>query len=165
MNIIDIILLLCFLAAAINGLRKGFISQIIAIISLIFGIWMSFKFSTALGAWMRHWIETSAWLLSIISFVVIFIAVIIGLSILGKILEKSIKLVMLGWLNKLLGVLFSLIYCALITGFIILVFDAINTRFGIVSAEVLSRSAFYGMLDDIANSVFPYLKGLFFRPA
>ncbi|MDE6871306.1 MAG: CvpA family protein [Bacteroidales bacterium] len=164
MNIIDIILLLCFLIAAVNGLRKGFIAQVIAIISLVLGIWLSFKFSTALSAWIGQWIETSAQLLKTISFAVIFVVVVFGLFMIGRILEKSIKIIMLGWLNRLLGVLFSLLYCALVTGLVVLAFDAVNAKFQIVSPGYLSSSALYGPLRDIANSVFPYLKGLLFKP-
>jgi len=164
MNIIDIILLLCFIPAVISGLRKGFIAQVIAIISLVLGTWLSFKFATALSLWMGQWIETSARLLNIISFTVIFVVVVFGLFFIGKILEKSIKIIMLGWLNRLLGVFFALLNCALITGLVILAFNAINTRFNLVPAETLSESVFYYPLRDIANSVFPYLKTLLFKP-
>ena len=52
MNVIDIILLICFVPAVIMGLRKGFIAQVIAIISIILGIWLSFQFSAALSGWL-----------------------------------------------------------------------------------------------------------------
>ncbi|MCM1176760.1 MAG: CvpA family protein [Bacteroidales bacterium] len=164
MNIIDIIILICFLIAGVNGLRKGFIAQVIAIISLVLGIWLSFKFATAASAWASQWVETSRQLLNIISFAVIFVVVVFGLFVIGKVLEKSIKLIMLGWLNRLLGVFFSLLYCALILGLIILIFNGINTKLGMISHETLSSSFLYYPLNNIANSVFPYLKELLFRP-
>ncbi len=46
MNILDIIILTCFVAAIVQGLRKGFVAQVIAIISIIVGVWLSFRFST-----------------------------------------------------------------------------------------------------------------------
>ena len=75
MNILDIILLLCFIPAVISGLRKGFIAQVVAIISLVLGIWLSVRFASAAGAWLGQWIEASQQLLNVISFAVIFIVV------------------------------------------------------------------------------------------
>ena len=120
MNILDIILLLCFIPAVISGLRKGFIAQVVAIISLVLGIWLSVRFASAAGAWLGQWIEASQQLLNVISFAVIFIVVVFALAALGKLTEKTIKIIMLGWLNKLLGVVFSMLKCMLILGFLFL---------------------------------------------
>ena len=119
MNILDIILLLCFIPAIINGLRKGFISQVIAIISLVLGTWLSFKFSVTLSHWMSQWIETSPQLLNTIAFAVIFVVVVFVLFAIGKIFEATIKIIMLSWLNKLLGILFAFLKCAIILGLVI----------------------------------------------
>lgn len=163
MNIIDIILLLCFLPAVISGLRKGFIAQVIEIISLILGVWLSFRFASAVSLWLGQWIDTSAQLLNLLSFAVIFAVVGIALFCLGKILEKSIKIIMLGWLNKLLGVLFALIKCALAVGLVLIVFGFINSHTGIVKESVLSSSALYTGLKNFTDSVFPYLKDILFK--
>ena len=68
------------------------------------------------------------------------------------------NLVMLGWVNKLLGVVFSFVKCALVTGLLIMVFNSINTSLDLVSAETLSESVLYTPLKDFADSVFPYIK-------
>lgn len=160
MNILDIILLVCFIPAVIGGIRKGFIAQVVAIISIVLGVWLSVKFASMAGAWISRWTETSPQLINIISFTVIFIAVAIVLFAIGKLLEKTIKIIMLGWLNRLLGVLFSMLKCILILGFICIVFESINTRYGIVPASYLDSSQLYGPFRDIAISVFPYFKEL-----
>ena len=160
MNILDIILLVCFIPAIISGLRKGFIAQVVAIISIVLGVWLSVKFATLAGSWISQWIEASPQVINIISFAVIFIAVAIVLYTLGKLIEATIKIIMLGWLNKLLGVLFSMIKCILITGFIIIIFDAINSRFGLVPESCISGSLLYAPIRDIADSVFPLFKEL-----
>ena len=83
-----------------------------------------------------------------------------ALFALGKILEKTIKIIMLGWLNRLLGVLFSMLKCILIVGFLIIVFEAVNGQFHIVSEKYLAESVMYTAFRDIAYSVFPYFKRL-----
>ena len=47
-----------------------------------------------------------------------------------------------------------------ILGFICIVFESINTRYGIVPASYLDSSLLYGPFRDIAISVFPYFKEL-----
>lgn len=156
MNILDIILAILLVIALINGLRKGLISQLIAIISLVVGVWLSFKFSSAVSLWLSTKIEAAGGIVNIISFALILIAVIFGMNILGRIIEGAIKLIMLGWVNKLLGALFGTIKCILILGLIITVLDP-----WLVNLELLPKddpSILYSYIQNISNSIFPYLQ-------
>ena len=83
------------------------------------------------------------------------------LFLLGKILEASIKIILLGWLNKLLGLVFSLFKYVLVIGLLIILFDSINGKFSLVSDEFLDSSFLYSGIRSISWSVFPYLKSLF----
>ena len=143
MNVIDIILLICFVPAVIMGLRKGFIAQVIAIISIILGIWLSFQFSAALSGWLGQWIESSETILHVISFAVILIIVIL-----------------LGWLNRLLGVVFAILKYALVLGLLVMLFDSLNESIHIVRKDVIDGSLLYRPFLSMANSIFPYLKEL-----
>lgn len=160
MSIIDIILLICFIPALISGLKKGFIAQLIAIISIFAGIWISFEFATITSQWLSQYIEAPENVLRIAAFALIMVGVFITLGLLGKLLEGILNLVMLGWVNKLFGVIFAFLKTALITGLIIMVFNSINASIELVSAETLSESVLYTPLKNFADSVFPYLKEL-----
>ncbi len=162
MNILDIILLICFVPALIQGFRKGFISQVIAIISIIAGVWMSARFATMVSGWLGQYIEGSEQVMKVVAFALIFIAVIAVLAVVGKLLEGVIKLVMLGWLNRLLGVVFALLKAGLIIGLVIMAFCSLNNTFQFVSEETLNSSVLFPPLKDLAYSVFPYLKDLLF---
>ncbi|MBQ8420830.1 MAG: CvpA family protein [Bacteroidales bacterium] len=158
MNILDIILLLCLVWAVVQGLRKGFITQVIAIISIVFGVWASARFTNVVCAWLAQWISGSEQVLKVVAFTLILVVVFLVLAALGKALEGIIRLVMLGWLNKLLGVVFSLLKCLLILGLIILAFNSLNSTIQLVNPEYLADSVLYGPIRDLANSVFPYVK-------
>ena len=155
MNVLDIILLLCFVPAIIGGLRRGFIAQVVAIISIILGIWLSFKFSAVLSGWLGQWIEAG-------SFAVILILAILALAAVGKLIEATVKIILLGWLNRLLGLIFALLKYALIIGLLLMLFNSLNGQFHLVNQKVLDSSLLYGPLLNMANSVFPYLKALIF---
>ena len=160
MNILDIIILICLIPALIQGIFKGFISQAISIISLILGAWASARFTDTVYQWLAQYIPGSEQSLRIAAFVLIFIVVIVGLTLLGKLLEKVIKLVMLGWMNRLLGAVFALVKWLLVMGLLAVAFNSINETLGLVKPEVIAQSHLYPMLTGIADTVFPYLKNL-----
>ena len=161
MNILDIIILICFALSLIQGFRKGFISQAISIISIIAGIWASARFADMASEWIGQYITASEQVLKITAFAIIIICVFTILGVLGRILEASIKLVFLGWVNKVLGMLFSLLKCMLILGLAIMAFEAVNNIFHLVKHEILAQSELYVIVRNFANNVFPYLKSLF----
>jgi membrane protein required for colicin V production len=65
---------------------------------------------------------------------------------------------MLGWLNKLLGVVFALLKTVLIVGLLIIAFTSVNDTFKFVQESVLNDSLLYPPLKKLAFEVFPYLK-------
>ena len=162
MSIVDIILLICFIPALISGIRKGFISQVISIVSLIAGVWVSYEFAEPVGAWLSQYIETTENILKMTSFIIIMIAVFAGLALVGRLLEDIIKFVMLEWVNKLLGVVFAIIKTGLIIGLVIMLFCSLNNNMHLVSEEVLAESVLFTPLKNAAYTVFPYLKSLIF---
>ena len=162
MSILDIILLICFIPALVQGLKKGFISQVIAIISIVVGVWASFEFANIASEWLAQHIEASCEILRITAFALILIGVFAALGLIGKLLEGILKLVMLNWLNKLLGVLFAFLKTALIVGLMIILFNSLNESFHFVEESALADSVLYPPLKKIAYTTFPYLKEIFF---
>ncbi|MBO8456233.1 MAG: CvpA family protein [Bacteroidetes bacterium] len=160
MNVLDIILLICFVPAIIVGIRKGFIAQVFSIISIVAGVWLSFQFSELLSNWIGRWIHASHALLQVIAFIIILILVILAFTALSKLLEATIKIILLGWLNKLLGVVFAILKYVLIIGLLLVAFDWINSEFGLVKKSVLDSSVLYRPLLNAADTIFPYFKGL-----
>ena len=87
MNILDIIILICLVPSLIQGLRKGFISQAISIISLVAGIWASAKFADLVGGWLAQYITASEQVLKLVSFALVMVVVFILLGLIGKLLD------------------------------------------------------------------------------
>lgn len=160
MNILDIILLICFIPALVQGIRKGFIAQAISIISIIVGIWASARFADVVAAWVAQYITASEQVMKVVAFALILIVVFFLLGLLGKALEGIFNFVLLGWLNKLLGVVFALLKTALIVGLIIMAFSSLNDTFHLVKEEVLNESVLYPPLKKVAFDVFPYIKDM-----
>ena len=158
MNILDVIILISLIPALIQGIRKGFISQAISIISFITGIWASARFADMVTIWLSKYIQAGEQILKIVAFAIILIVVFLALGFIGRLLEKVLDFAFLGWVNRLAGAVFSLMKAFLIIGLVITAFCALNDAAGIVKPEVISDSILYGPLKDTADAVFPYIR-------
>ena len=161
MNILDIIILICLVPSIVQGLRKGFISQAISIVSILAGVWASARFTTVVCEILNQYIPASEQVLKVIAFALIMIVVFLILGLVGKLLEKIFSLVLLGWINKLLGVVFSVFKCLLILGFVAVAYDSLSSSFDLAKPGFMSGSVLYPYVKDFSDVVFPYLKNLF----
>ena len=160
MGTLDIIILICFIPALVRGIQKGFVEQIVGIISIVLGAWLASMFSRPLGEWLTQFINLDAQLLQILSFILVVILAILLLHLVGRLITGTLKLVSLGWLNRLLGVVFALLKAALVIGLVIFIFGNLNDRWHLVNPEILQASGVYTALRDAAMKVFPYLQTL-----
>lgn len=163
MNTVDIILAICLFPAIVQGISKGFVSQAIALISVILGVWASFHFAEVVCGFISPYLDIAEPVIHVIAFILIFCAVAYGLHLVEKLLTGIIKMVMLGWLNKLLGVAFALFKAMLLIGVVVMLFNTINVDGKLVSQEVLDQSVLYGPVKNFAYTVFPYFKALLFK--
>lgn len=161
MGTIDLIILACFLPAVVIGLKDGIVRQIVALAALVLGLYLSVKFSATMGHWITERWHLEPFWVKVLSFSVIFIAVALVLNLLGKLLEKVIKITMLGWLNRLLGLVFALITTALIVGTLIYVLNSANGLLEFIPEERIAESRLYKPLLHLVETVFPHLKSLF----
>ena len=158
MGTLDIVLIVCFIPAIIRGISRGFVEQVVALISIFAGAWLGFRYGSVIAEWAAPYLNISDSILRIISFVAVVLVAVIILNLIGRLIAKTLKLALLGWLDRLLGLVFALLKAALIIGIVIILFDALNARFGFVRAELLDGSVLYKAIKSIADTVFPYLK-------
>jgi membrane protein required for colicin V production len=109
---------------------------------------------------VASYITASEQVLKVVAFALILVVVFLVLAAFGKMLEGMFKLVMLGWLNKLLGLIFALLKAAIITGLLIMAFSSLNDTFHFVQDQVLNESVLYPPLKKAAFEIFPYLKDM-----
>lgn len=158
--IVDLILLILFVPAIIGGIRKGFIQQLAGLIALILGIWAGYHFSYFLSGKLNIWLHSASSLVNILSFALIFIAVLIIVSLIGQFVSGVVKLAFLGWLDKILGIIFSIIKTAFILSIVIYILNSLDSLWSFLPKEDLAKSGFYSIIEQIAPKIFPYLKEL-----
>ncbi|MBQ9477322.1 MAG: CvpA family protein [Bacteroidales bacterium] len=160
MGTLDIILLICFLPALYTGLTKGFIQQIISLVSLLAGAWLAIHFSETVTQWLAPHLTISEQFLRILSFVLIFTVVVLILHLIGKLLSKILSAASLGWVNRLLGLVLALAETALVLGLLSVLFESLNQQWELVKPEVLQDSVIYQFVHNLAVKILPALKSL-----
>ena len=160
LGILDFVLLTVIIASAIYGAFKGFISQIVSIASLIFGVWCAFKFSDFAALQIKKYFEMGETAVYIASFILILILVIVAGNIIGMAIEMIIHFTLLGWLNRLLGILFSAMKWILIMSLIAYVVNYINASWHLIPDSFFEGSKFYPQLTGLSEKIFPYLQSI-----
>ena len=129
MSTLDIIILVCFVPAIVRGIQRGFIAQVVSLVSVVLGIWLAFQFSEIVCEWLRQYLPNlSETILHIIGFVLILAVVALLFHLVGKLILRIFKAVDLGWFNWILGIIFSLLKAALVIGLVLVLFDTLNLR-------------------------------------
>jgi len=160
MGIIDIVIICCFLPSLFLGAKNGFVKQVISLVILFLGIKLSIAFSTPVAGWLQSRITLQPVWISVISFASVFIIVAIFFAAVGKLLESVIKVTMLGWLNRLLGIVFSMLKVLLVLCLLAYFVNSANGLLGFLSEDQLAESNFFGPLLNLADKVFPALKSI-----
>ncbi|NQU87943.1 MAG: CvpA family protein [Mariniphaga sp.] len=158
MNYIDIVLVILLLLAAISGFKKGLIVELASLAALILGIWGAFEFSDITAEFL---VENFNWNwdhLNVVSFVITFVVIVILVHIIGSVINKMIEVAMLGFLNRLAGIVFGVVKSALILSVILVVFDRIDRDVNILSKEKKADSRLYQPIRDFAPTIFPFIE-------
>ena len=144
--------------AVIRGFSKGLIIQLIALLSVYVGAIVAFRLSPVFSIYVGQLFVGTEKAVALITFVIIFAAVLLLMRLVGKIINGTVKNLALGGLNRILGVSFAVLTTIVILGIIITIFESLNTAFGLVSEETLAESVLYNPVKTIANHIFPYIK-------
>lgn len=117
--LIDFTFAALLILAVIKGYQKGFIIAIFSIIAFIIGLAAALKLSTAVAAYLKDSISVSAKWLPFIAFALVFFAVVILVRLGAKLIERTFQAMMLGWLNRIGGILlYAVLYLIILSIFI-----------------------------------------------
>ena len=157
MNILDIIFAIFLVWFAYNGYKKGLIIEITSLVALIFGIYISINFSFYAADFLNNNFEINPKYISIISFIITFIVVVFLVYMIGKILEKFIDIIMLGFLNKLAGLVFGIVKAAFILSVLIFIINYFDENKTVITEKSRTGSILYEPVSSFAPTIIPKL--------
>lgn len=158
MNLYDLVIVIIALLGLIDGLRKGLMQTIGSIAGVVCGIFAAKALSYMVAPYISLLFESAGQqVVQVISFVVLFVLTVILFRFVAILLSKLLKMVMLGWLNRLAGGLVAVmlyLFVLSITVNVVDYFDKGNAGF---HKEKSESSLLYGPLSGFAPAVLPFI--------
>jgi membrane protein required for colicin V production len=164
--VIDIAFAIVLLLAIFNGLSKGFIVGIFSLLAFIIGLAAALKLSAVVATHLQNSVTTGAKWWPLLSFLLVFIVVILLVSLGARIIKKVVHLAMLGWLDRLGGmVLYIVIYTIV---FSVILFFA--QKMSLLKPNVIADSIVYQYVSPwglkVINNlgkIIPFFKDMFMQ--
>ena len=157
MNWVDLLILVVLGIAVVRGFIDGFVKEVAALAALILGIWGAIKFSAFTAAKLYEWFDMTGQYVGIIAFLVTFGVIVVVIHFVGILADKAIDVISLGFLNRILGIVFGLIKNVLILSVIFSVLNAVDARRPFINKRKISESKLYNPISDIVPAIFPVL--------
>jgi membrane protein required for colicin V production len=162
--LIDTIIAAALAMAIWKGYSKGLIVAVFSLLAFIIGLAAAIKLSAIVAGWLGTQVNVSQKWIPLLSFIIVFIGVVFLVNMGAKLIEKSIKIVMLGWVNKIGGILFYVLLYLIILS-VLLFF---GKQLAILSDETIAKSSLYSYIQPLGpkiidgfGSVIPIFKDLF----
>jgi membrane protein required for colicin V production len=162
--LLDIIFAVIIVFAIIKGYQRGLIVGLFSLIAVIIGLAAAMKLSTLAAGYIGKAVKISDQWLPIISFAVVFLIVVLLIRLGARVIEKTVEVALLGWVNKLGGIiLFAAIY---IVVFSVLLFYAEQVK--LLQPETIQKSVTYSFVQPWGpkaingfGSIIPVFKDMF----
>lgn len=162
--LLDIIFAALIVFAVLKGYQRGFIIGLFSLVAVIIGLAAAMKLSIVMADYLGKAVNISDRWMPVVSFAVVFLLVILLIRLGGKAIEKTVEMAMMGWLNKLGGMLlFVVIY---ITVFSVLIFYAEQLKF--LQPDTIEKSVTYSFVQPWGpkainglGSIIPIFKDMF----
>ena len=158
MNYLDIFIACLLVFGFIRGYSKGLVMELASVLALIFGVYGSIKFSDFTFTYFsKNFHEQIKNIdenhLKIASFVFTFLVIIVLISIIGRFATKLLKVVFLGFVNKILGGFFGLFKFILFVSLFLVFLDNLNSSFNLLDPFLLKTSFFYEPVKEIGDKL------------
>jgi membrane protein required for colicin V production len=164
--LIDILFLIALILGVIRGIQRGFIIAIFSIIAIIIGLAAALKLSAVAAGHLNNSVNISSRWLPVISFLVVFVVVVLLVRLGANILQKTVEIAFLGWLNRLGGaMLYVLLYTIV---FSVLLFFAVQLH--LIKGETIAASNTYSWIKPVGpyiidgmGKIIPAFKDMFYQ--
>lgn len=153
MNVLDFIIGVILILFALAGLRKGVIIEVFYLASFIIGIYGAMLFSDLVAVWLSEWLKASTDILIIIAFILTFIAFLILIRWIGRMISRLIEAIHLGFIDKLGGLVFGILKGALILSVFIMLMNIFNLS-DLIDKQTRKESVLYSSIEQIANTLY-----------
>jgi len=154
----DLLLLIPFGLAIWRGWKNGLVMEIFSMLALFVGIYAGIYFSDWMADILRDKMDVKAENLPIVSFIVVFVLVLVGLFFLGKMITKSVSAGGAERWNQVGGAFLSLTKTVLFLSVTFVLFHALDSKYKILPTEQREKSYFYEPVYNFSLFLLPAME-------
>lgn len=126
MSTVDIVLSLLILIGSISGYRAGFVMSLFSLAAIILGVIGGFKLMGTAIVLLSAEFDMNETILPYVAFAVVFIAILIGVNLLGRIIKASIDKTLLGHVDQAAGAGLGLLKAVFLLSVSLWILDALH---------------------------------------
>ncbi len=163
---IDIIFVILVIVAFVKGWRKGLIIALFSVIAFVIGIAAAMKLSVVVAEYLKDSVQVSARWLPFLSFIIVFVAVVLLIRWGALLLETAVDITLLGWINRLAGSILYLLLYAIAFSIVLFFMQKVH----MIQEETVAKSVFYPYIKplgpltmDTFGKLVPVFKDMFTR--
>lgn len=139
MNIFDIIIVVVLSFCLIRGFLIGMVRQISSIVGVLAGFLAAIRYYPLLTGYLKEWIDTPGYR-DIAAFMILFCIVFIVVILLAWIIHYLMKVSKIGWVDRVLGVIFGAVKAALVVSILLVALTTfLPPGTGVVQQSRLAR--------------------------
>ena len=157
LNYIDVVIAIFLLWSAYRGISKGFIIMAASLAALVLGVWGAIRFSNLTATFLTSNLELQTRYMALIAFAITFVGIVIAVHLLARAMDKLVKAVALGFVNRLAGLLFGVLKTAFLISIILVILNSIDRRVPFIPEEHKENSLNKQTQSKLAPSNFPIL--------
>ncbi len=158
MSTLDIIILVPLVFGIIKGFSRGFIREIAALTGLFLGIITSYLLSEHLFQYFTIYFQSADFELRIISYVVVFFLTILLINFIATALTRTLKLVALNGINRILGAILGFAKWLIILGLVIFIVNRAQKNSPIFQKSTLAESKYFKLISNYGEEIAAALK-------
>jgi membrane protein required for colicin V production len=159
MNSLDIAILLISALFFIRGIFRGFVFELVTVVGLILGYIISITYLSILSGYILSFFSSAPEsVVNLISFFLLFLGTNLLLRMIAKIITKTLKIAMLGWLNRLLGGLLGMLKGIIIMSIVVFIVDLIPFSSILLDQVDIQTSELYPVLNSLGPQLFSEIK-------
>ena len=161
---LDLLFVIILVLAIVKGYQRGLIVGVFSFVAVIIGLAAAIKLSAVVAGYIGDTIKVSNEWLPVISFAVVFILVVLLIRLGANMIQKTVEISMLGWVNRLGGILLFIAIYGMVYSVVLFYADQLK----LLQPDTIEKSVTYSYVQPwgpkIINgfaSVVPVFKGMF----
>lgn len=162
MEVIDLVFLVLLLIGGYRGFQKGLLLELIALSSIFLAVILSMRFMPVVSDFLYKTFPDLGGTIPLVSFIIVFVIVLVILNLVGKSIKKVLDLTLLGRLDDIMGLIVGLLKVSIILSFMIWIY---NNLLGEVPEDWVGNSILFPYIQKLApklvdslDFLFPYME-------